>query len=225
MPRGGCLSAAATHRTPTRRDSRGRSIWSWSVSSTTPTLALDAAASPSRFRSDRRASEAVPVTLLRVASASVLPRAGPTGLHRTGVGQSTDSIGRPTSIRSWLDPPFLVSRVHGSPATAARCGASPTPPRRASRVVPTAVDADAPPSWFHAHRPTSPAEGTKRRRQRLSYQVSIAFHHEGPDVAQAGRTAGSLRHCGHTVASSGSSSEQCGHTLIPSGFRPPDLVA
>ena len=139
-------------------------------------------------------------------SASVLPRAGPTGLHRTGVGQSTDSIGRPTSIRSWLDPPFLVSRVHGSPATAARCGASPTPPRRASRVVPTAVDADAPPSWFHAHRPTSPAEGTKRRRQRLSYQVCIAFHHEGPDVAQAGRTAGSLRHCGHTVASSGSSS-------------------
>jgi hypothetical protein len=122
MPRGGCLSAAATHRTPTRRDSRGRSIWSWSVSSTTPTLALDAAASPSRFRSDRRASEAVPVTLLRVASASVLPRAGPTGLHRTGVGQSTDSIGRPTSIRSWLDPPFLVSRVHGSPAAAAVAG-------------------------------------------------------------------------------------------------------
>jgi hypothetical protein len=40
-------------------------------------------------------------------SASVLPRAGPTGLHRTGVGQSTDSIGRPTSIGSWLDPPFL----------------------------------------------------------------------------------------------------------------------
>jgi hypothetical protein len=108
MPRGGCLSAAATHRTPTRRDSRGRSIWSWSVSSTTPTLALDAAASPSRFRSDRRASEAVP--------------AGPTGLHRTGVGQSTDSIGRPTSIRSWLDPPFLVSRVHGSPAAAAVAG-------------------------------------------------------------------------------------------------------
>ena len=55
-------------------------------------------------------------------SASVLPRAGPTGLHRTGVGQSTDSIGRPTSIRSWLDPPFLVSRVHGSPAAAAVAG-------------------------------------------------------------------------------------------------------
>ena len=45
-----------------------------------PTLALDAAASPSRFRSDRRASEAVPVTLLRVAFCL---RTASCGTHRT----------------------------------------------------------------------------------------------------------------------------------------------
>jgi hypothetical protein len=39
-------------------------------------------------------------------------------LHRTGVGQCADSLGRPISIRSWLDPPFLGKSGPREP----RCG-------------------------------------------------------------------------------------------------------